>query len=273
LFLGHFFSYSQQLDNALKSGSADIAQKAIKKNKHHVAIADFTTNTGKSNALTAYVTQQVETYLINAEGDIGIIDRKKSKELLMAENRWQSLGLIDESAAKSSVNIIKVDGWVLGEVSVFGDQIKITIKIVDITTSVIYGAYTSELITDPAIKQLLDPTNKEDSHSRNKDCLTANTGDYCFTNATDKKIFVKLESASGSYPMTLEVGQTQCVYDLTYFKDRENVVWYQCRIWKEIEHFAKQNLKLEQYPDYIMNPYAHSEIKIERCKSRTFVVK
>ncbi len=149
---------TQSLDQNITVLANDIAQKIAKKNKTRLALTDFVNNEGKVDAVTDYIREELELKLINAD-DLQVIDRKHIK-LLLSENKLQSEGLIDESTAKSAVSFIKVDGWVIAEITTLGDQIKIKIKVIDVTTSQIYAASTSELISDAAIQNLLNPPIK-----------------------------------------------------------------------------------------------------------------
>jgi hypothetical protein len=260
----NYVSIGQDIDRTLKFGAEDIAKKVIKKNKSHLAIADFVNNVGKTDALTTYITQQVEMNLVNAEGDIGIIDRNHIKQLL-SENHLASEGLIDETTAKSAVSFIKVDGWVMGEVTSFGDQIKITIKVVDVISSMMYAAYTSELITDPAIKKLLESTEvqKQPTTPVNNDCLVKNTGDYCFTNTTNQNVIVHV-TAIYTQVLSLSAGQKQCFYNL-------KAGTYQYEIWKEDNAKWKQ-FDINSYPGSGVPPDARGQIRVEQCKSPVFTI-
>ncbi len=151
--------YSQKLDQCITDIASDIAQKVTKKNKVRLALTDFVNNEGKIDALTDYVRKELEINLINAE-NLQVMDRKHIK-LLLSDNSLQTEGLIDESIAKSSTSFIKVDGWVIAEITTLGDKIKIKVTVSDVSTSLMYAASTSMFnADDPAVKSLLDPEIK-----------------------------------------------------------------------------------------------------------------
>jgi RecJ-like exonuclease len=154
-----FESYSQQLDQSINEIATDLSQKVFKKNKTKLALTDFVNSEGKVDALTEYIREELELKLINADQDLQIMDRKHIK-LLLSEHRLQSDGLIDEATAKSAISFIKVDGWILAEITTLGEQIKIKVTVIDITTSQIYAAVASGLISDIAVKKLLEPEIK-----------------------------------------------------------------------------------------------------------------
>ncbi|MFN8250243.1 MAG: hypothetical protein U0V75_00070 [Ferruginibacter sp.] len=152
-------SYTQQLDQSITEIANDLAQKVVKKQRVKLALTDFVNSEGKTDALTDYIREELEMKLINNENNLQVIDRKHIK-LLLSEHHLQSEGLIDETTAKSAISFIKIDGWVLAEITSLGDQIKIKVTVTDISTSQIYAASASSLITDVAIKNLLDPEIK-----------------------------------------------------------------------------------------------------------------
>ena len=158
LFLFCLKGFSQKLDLTITNLANDITQKVTKKNIVRLALTDFVNGEGKVDALTNYIRQELETKLINAD-NLQVIDRKHIK-LLLSDNKLESEGLINESVAKSSSAFIKVDAWVLAEITYLAEQVKIKITVIDVTTSLMYAAASSELIDDAAIKNLLDPEEK-----------------------------------------------------------------------------------------------------------------
>lgn len=152
-------SYSQKLDESISEIANDLAQKVSKKGTGKLALTDFVNSEGKRDALTDYIREELELKLINSDLDLQVMDRKRIK-LLLSEHHLQSEGLIDESTAKSAISFIKVDGWVIAEITSLDDQIKIKILVTDVSTSQIYAASTSGLITDVAITNLLYPPVK-----------------------------------------------------------------------------------------------------------------
>jgi RecJ-like exonuclease len=162
IFLATLFNvecYSQQLDQNISEIANDLAQKVSKKSRVKLALTDFVNSEGKIDALTSYIRDELELKLINSDYDLQVIDRKHI-QLLLSEHHLQSEGLIDETTAKSAISFIKIDGWLLAEITTLGDQIKIKVTVTDVSTSQIYAASTSGLISDIAIKNLLEPEIK-----------------------------------------------------------------------------------------------------------------
>jgi hypothetical protein len=161
IFLGNQAIYAQALDQHLNIIGEDLATRIIKKGKKQVALLDFTTENGQTNALTRYVQEFVEFHLINTE--LEVLDRKHLK-LLLSENRLQSDGLINETTAKAAVGFTKIEGWILGEVISNGDEVIVRLKVLDIATSRVFAASMTEKITDRKVSVILQP----------KSCYTCN---------------------------------------------------------------------------------------------------
>lgn len=211
--------YSQTLEQVIRNLSAQIAQKSARKNRTVLALADFTNNAGKSDPLTKYVTEQLENTLAQ-DTLLSIIERKQVKQLL-AEHNLQSQGLIDQSTARSAIAFIKADGWMMGEVTSFNDQVKISIKVIDVTTSEIFAAASSSLFSDPAITKLLESTESQNEPPVKKDCIEKNTGDFCFINngrfATQYNVPVDVTiflSEGNTIKATIQPGEKECAYNL-----------------------------------------------------------
>jgi DnaJ-class molecular chaperone len=153
-----FEGTAQGLDQSIGRIAEELAQKVARKNKPRLAIADFVNSEGKVDPLTEYIRQELELKLINA-AELQVMDRKHMTRLL-EEHHLQSQGLINESVVKSAIAFIKIDGLVLAEITYLGGQIKIKVTVTDVTTSLMYAASASDLISDPAIKNLLDPDIK-----------------------------------------------------------------------------------------------------------------
>lgn len=278
IFFFSINSHSQELDQNLKMSANDIGQKITKKNKTKIAVADFLNNAGKSDVLTKYITEQFELGLINADGNAQVMDRKHIQQLL-SDNHLQTQGLIDESTAKSSVGFIKVDGWLFGEITSVGEQIKISIKVIDISTSLIYAAYTSNLISDPLIKKIEESANELNDPSRNE-CLEKNTGDFCFNNNSSftNDISVNPSLPEGySMPVTIAIlNQFSNQVGSVTINPQKSACFYNlpCGIYTYymlFQHHAP-SLPQIQYAGPLSAYHYTGQIKVERCKTTTLNV-
>jgi RecJ-like exonuclease len=102
----------------------------------------------------------VEFNLINTD-NLQVIDRKHIQNLL-SENHLQSQGLINEATAKSAVGFLKIEAWIIGEVIHVGNEVKIKLKAVDISSSEVFAASQSPPIVDRQVEVMLQPKNCTD---------------------------------------------------------------------------------------------------------------
>lgn len=273
-FLLYNYCNSQNLDQSIKSMADNITSKVIDKNKSKIALSDFVNNSGKSDALTKYITDQMEMDLVNSNAGLHVMDRKYIKQIL-AEHHLQSEGLIDESVAKSSISFIKVDGWMVGEIISFGEGIKITVKIIDITTSEILAMESTGIIKDNIIKSLQQNKkelevanipeksidNSKIENNNNSDCIKNNTGDICFTNATQSTICVYISTRNLTMPIELKLYASKITID-----SKETSCNYNLR---SREYYYYVTLNVGRYPQV----WKSGQIRVEKCKSETKVIK
>ncbi len=221
MLLAQSVAFSQTLESAIKSLSSDLAQKATKKHKLHLAVADFVNNTGKQDALTRYLTTQIESGLINADGEVEIIDRKHIDQLLI-DNHLQSKGMIDERTAKQAGMFVAVDGWVMGDITIMGDKIKISLRVVDVQTSAVFAGAASDVDDKDAIQKIYDEEKAQNAPPPK--CETHNSGDLCVSNlspwaikfSSNVTMNICRDCGVPSDMQTLVVppGEQQCLYDL-----------------------------------------------------------
>jgi hypothetical protein len=245
-----YTAYPQALDNSIKSIAESIGQQVSVTGKVRIAVGDILNNAGETDPLTKYVTEQLEIYLIAGQ-TLHIMDRRHIKEVLK-EHNLQSEGLIDERTTKSAISFLKIQGLVLGEVTSFGNKKKITIRVIDISTSRIYAAATSGFLDDPQISELITSTKEQKG---TLDCQVNNSGDYCFVNRVNRKIILRVyQSTSWSeYSFFKEIqvvsSESQCIYGL-----KPGVYQYSA--------FAPNG---DRAP--LGAPVAQGTIKVELCKS------
>ncbi len=276
LFFAHM-TFGQTANSLLKNAANDMANKIAKRGKRSIAVADFVNNAGATDKITNYLREQFEIDIINAEGNISILDRKHIKQLL-SDNHLQSQGLIDETTAKNSVGFIKVDGWAFGEITTFGDKIQISIKVIDVTSSEIFAAYSSEPISDPYLKSMITSTEQQISKQQEipleqQDCYKRRTGDCSFGNNAIRKVKVILRSKveNGQYSrmeayinkqIIIDVRQSQSFYNLP-----AGVYGYETYLAGDPNYYGAD------YLYFPMTIYSRGEIRIDPCKSQNITIR
>jgi hypothetical protein len=190
LFANIMVSYGQNLDNSLKTVSDDLALKTLRKHIVRLGLMDFTNEDGKRDATVRYIQEQVEMNLINADG-LEVMDRKHVQALL-TENHLVSQGIIDESTIKKGVAFFKIDGWVEGRISNFGNRFKLQLKIINVNTSQAFAVSVSGLIDGTELKTLVEPKSCNNCQG------TGTIKAYAFCNDCDGKGGRKCSSCGGS---------------------------------------------------------------------------
>lgn len=124
-----------------------------------------------------------------------------------------------------------VDTVIVGTITPFGDNLRITIKILDTETGMSVGATSGNIARTEAINKLFDNKVASSSSSgsssntggsasgegtsrtsKDPNCKEKNTGDYCFQNNTkfDLMVIFYPYNASNYLISTLQPGQKQC---------------------------------------------------------------
>lgn len=107
----------------------------------------------------------------------------------------------------------------------------------------------------------------------NNDCDTKNTGDFCFTNTTKYRLLVKVDVERVSWhELTLEPNQTQCLYGL-----RASTYNYSISAlnnpYKQSNSSGARYSYASRGPAYSNSFSRKGQIRVEKCKSKTFQVK
>ena len=198
-----------------------------------------TTNAGK------YIADIISVNLVNSDTCFKVFDRDNLGSINEAK-KLIAEGYIDAANAKELSKILSVEAIIIGNYTVLSNSIKLTLKALDSESGFIVAASMKDLPLNQDAGALLGINVNTDSGSSanrgfnapvpsneninnpntvSQECETQKTGDYCFTNNTQKRLKVictpmfstqngyRSSYVSGS-DLTLELGQTQCFYNL-----------------------------------------------------------
>jgi hypothetical protein len=277
LALVSFSGFSQRtFDKSLKEISADISEKLNSKNKKKVVVL-YITDINKSQTVAGiYIADIVSVNIVNNSGNFEVFDRENLSGIAEAK-KMIAEGYIDATNAKELGRLLSVEAIVIGNYTVLSTTLKLTLKALDVNSGLVIAATMQDLLIDEDAKALLGisgtsennvnkgfnnrPLNSNESYNNpetvNKDCEKNNTGDYCFSNNTNINIQVVL-SVIGDYgyyhdkKITLKPGQTQCYYDLPCGPIRY--------------YFENNDVNINK-------TFAKGQINVEKCKSKTFIIK
>lgn len=303
LVLSFFNCFSQgSFDKSINNVSNDLAEKLILKNKKKIAVLFVKENSklevnkadaNKSNTVAGkYIADMVSVNLINNPQDFQVFDRDNLSGIVEAKKLIDE-GYIDAENTKKLGIILAVEVLIIGNYTVLNDSIKLTLKALDVNTGSALAANMRNLPIDADAASLLGirlPNNSsfgnkgfnnslksnEDYNNPNSvatECETKNTGDYCFTNQKNFVIKLDYSKVDGGVPLgynvnphlTLEPGQTGCVYELT------------CGAYKYSYEDPTKRVHTGYSSSYggdDTKPQRISgQFKVEKCASKTLIIK
>ncbi len=282
LFFVSFFSFSQSdIDTKIKEISNDIAGKLNEKNKNRLVVLNITdignerTNAGK------YIADAISYNIINNPLNFQVFDRENLSEINEVKKLIDE-GYIDAAKAKELGQILSVEAIIIGNYTVLSSTLKLSLKALDVNSGLTFAASMNDLPLNEDAGALLGiniPNNDEENSSNrglntplkskenynnpktvNNDCETKNTGDYCFQNNTRYDLVVLLKYGQiynrTIASCTLKPSEKQCFYNLN--KGPLNYyISVNTKTWTEAVNGYKVN----------------GQINIEKCKSKTFIIK
>ena len=143
------FAYEEEI----KDISANMAKKIADAGKKTIAVADFTDLQGNVTELGRFLARSFLA-LAGAGTGFEVVDRIHLKSIIM-EHKLSATGMIDPTTARKLGKIAGVQALITGTVTPFGDNVRITVKILDTETAKIIGASTANIAKTKAIDELL----------------------------------------------------------------------------------------------------------------------
>jgi len=117
-------------------------------------VADFTDLQGNVTELGRFLAEEFSVCLAGSDARFEVVDRIHLKSII-TEHKLSATGMIDPSTARKLGKIAGVEALITGTVTPFGDNVRLTVKILDTETAKIIGASTANLAKTKAIEELL----------------------------------------------------------------------------------------------------------------------
>ncbi|MEE9363889.1 MAG: FlgO family outer membrane protein [Cellulophaga sp.] len=208
LFISNIFA--QDFDSKLEDLAKDLSIKIDKKGKKKIAVWGFVTEGGERTTFADFLTEDFSIYMTNFAENLEIIDRKHL-DILLKEHKLNSEGYIDSKTAKELQKIIAVDAIITGTYTVLSTTIKVRAKVLDTETALQFAANMASLPMNEDVNSYLGITtnggnnpnkgfnaplgsnetiNNPDTVDPN--CKKMQTGDFCFSNAINEKVIIKI---------------------------------------------------------------------------------
>ena len=150
LLVSSAFGYEKEIEQL----SAQMAEKIAGKGKKTVAVVDFTDLEGNVTQLDQFIAEEFSVALAGSSKGFRVIDRTRLKSIIK-ENKLAATGLIDPATASKLGKIAGVDALVTGTLTPFGDNMRLTVKVLDSETADIIDSAKSNFAKTQAIDELL----------------------------------------------------------------------------------------------------------------------
>jgi TolB-like protein len=154
MFLSMLVSSAFGYEKEIEQLSSAMAEKIADKGKKTVAVVDFTDLEGNVTQLDRFIAEEFSVALAGAGKGFRVIDRTHLKSIIK-EHKLSATGLIDPEAARKLGKIAGVDALVTGTLTPFGDNVRLTVKVLDSETADIIDSAKSNFAKTQAINELL----------------------------------------------------------------------------------------------------------------------
>ncbi len=272
-------------DKSVSEASTDLSNKLILKNKKKIVVL-YITDIGKTQTTAGkYIADVISDNIVNNAGNFEVFDRENLLGIAEAK-KLIAEGYIDVEKAKALGQMLSVEVIIVGNYTVLSNTLKLTLKALDSNTGFVIASTMKDLPIDLDAGALLGinvetngtknnsnrgfnnrPLNSNENYNNpetvNKDCETNNTGDYCFTNNTQHKLQIDITGTEkyNRNSLTLDAGQTQCFYNLIV--QPYNFSYVQLDYVNNSRDYRTYNNRIE----------ARGQIFVEKCKSKTLIIK
>lgn len=289
--------HAQDFDTNLEALAKDLSLKIDSKEKKKIAVWGFVTEGGERTALANYLTEDFSIYMTNFGDKFEIIDRKHL-DMILKEHKLNSEGYIDKATAKELQKIIAVDAIVTGTYTVLSTKIKVRAKVLDTETALQFAANMASLPMNEDVNSYLGiavnegnnpnkgfntPLNSNETINNpetvDPKCKKMQTGDFCFSNALNEKVVVKIIyfttpdtkfNNNSNKTIILDAKETKCLYGLV-----NRPITFYIATWKNYIDDGK----FRGYESYLSRDHYNKflkdkgELKVETCKSKTYTIK
>lgn len=138
----------------LKQVATSLAHDIASADKRSVTVADFTDLQGNVTELGRFLAEELSANLIMNGKTYSVVERLQLKAILH-EHQLNVTGLIDPATARKLGQIAGVDALVTGTITPFSDSVRLTAKVLDLSTARALGVSAIDLPRTKAIDDLL----------------------------------------------------------------------------------------------------------------------
>ncbi len=143
---------AQQSD--LKQIASSLARDINAGNRHTITVADFTDLQGNVTELGRFISEELSTQLVIDAKSFGVVERIQLAAILR-EHQISVSGLVDPATIRKLGQFAGVDAIVDGTLVPFSDSVRLTAKVLDVSTAKVIAVSTADLPRTKAIDDLL----------------------------------------------------------------------------------------------------------------------
>ncbi len=134
--------------------SSTITDSISKSGKKTIAVVDFTDLEGDATEVGRFISEEISTNLEAGGKSFSVLDRINLKNIL-SKHKLKISDLADPSTIRKLGKIAGVDAIVTGSVAPFGDNVRVTVKIVATSNAKVIGIAKTDIAKTKAIEDLL----------------------------------------------------------------------------------------------------------------------
>jgi TolB-like protein len=132
-----------------------IAARLASTGRKTVAVVDFTDLQMNVTELGRFLAEEFQGALVNQAQGFRVVDRTHLKALLQ-ENKLAASGIIDPQTARQLGRIAGVDALVTGGITPLGDSVRLSIKLLDVSSAEVIAMSSIDVPKTAAIAVLSD---------------------------------------------------------------------------------------------------------------------
>jgi len=220
-----------EIDTIFAKSASDLSKKIIINSKRKVAVVDFVNSNGQITEFGRYLAENYSVQLVNKATNFSVVDRNYLRKL-MNKHKLSMKDSIDPKTAKEIRKVVGVDALIVGSYTPLKDNVKVTVKAIDIGTSGILFADSLEIVKkDQYTKMMRNIIGKKKvTQKTNTETVTSNTRDQNFTVSINesKLYFDKIEVTLKNLEFTKYYVKGNIIlnYNTNIDSDFEKILFY-----------------------------------------------
>ncbi|HID44178.1 MAG TPA: hypothetical protein EYP34_00290, partial [Chromatiaceae bacterium] len=144
-------NFEKDIDNIREKLADKITLEKIK----NIAVIDFTDVHSNVTELGRFIAEELSTSLVLSKNSFSVIDRSHLKYILN-EQKLSVSGLLNPKNTIKVGKLAGVDALVLGTITPFGDNVRLTVKVLDTRTAHLIAGERATIAKTQAIEELLN---------------------------------------------------------------------------------------------------------------------